>query len=115
MEDKRHFSRLDVQVKVEYQILDSAQDKMKSFTKNVSQGGICLFLNSFLDKGTLLDLKLFLPDKKEPIHAAGKIVWIEKFEIGDSKEELEAGIEFIDIADDDRHRIDKYIFGILKI
>ncbi|MEW6008920.1 MAG: PilZ domain-containing protein [Candidatus Omnitrophota bacterium] len=115
MQEQRRFPRLDVRVKVEYQVLDSTQDKIKSFTKNVSQGGICLFLNSFLDKGTLLDLKLFMPDKKEPILATGKIAWVEKFEVGDSKEEIEGGIEFINISDEDRRRIAKYIFGVSKV
>ncbi len=115
MQEKRRFPRLDIRVKVEYQIAESPQNKIKSFTKNVSQGGICLFLDSSLDKGTLLDLKLYMPDKNEPILATGKIAWIEKFEVGDTKEQFEAGIEFIDIAKEDSDRVAKYVFGALRI
>lgn len=116
MPERRRFIRLDARVKVEYRVVESEQTKINSFTKNVSQGGICLFLNISLTKGTLLDLKLYLPEEKEPIQTVGKIVWIELFEVGDktSKEQYEAGIEFMNINDADRVKIGRYVFGVLR-
>jgi uncharacterized protein (TIGR02266 family) len=115
MQEKRKFVRLDVRVKVEYQIVPSTQDKIRSFTKNLSQGGICLFLDSDLEKDTLLDLKLSIPEQSQPILATGKVVWVDSFRVGDSEgDHLEAGIEFVDIFDEDRAKIAKYVFGVLQ-
>jgi c-di-GMP-binding flagellar brake protein YcgR len=117
MQERRRFVRLDARVKVEYQILESQQVVVDSFTKNVSQGGICLFLSSALKKDTVLDLKLYLPDQREPVPAVGKIVWIEQFEVGEKegREQYEAGIEFINISDVDRNKIGRYVFGLLRV
>lgn len=116
MLEKRRFVRLDVRVKVDYEIVQSPQEKFKSFTKNLSQGGICLFLDNYLKKDTLLDLKLHVPDQTQPLEATGKIVWIDTFKIGDkdAKEHFEAGIEFVDISQEDKDKIGKYVFGLLK-
>lgn len=117
MLEKRRFVRLDVRVNVEYEIVQAPEAKFKSFTKNLSQGGICLFLDSFLKKDTLLDLKLHIPERSKPLEATGKIVWIETFKIGDkdAKEHFEAGVEFVDISDDDKNMIAKYVFGVLRL
>lgn len=116
MQERRHFVRLDTRVKIEYKIVESPLSKLNSFTKNISEGGICLFLDSFVQKGTLLDLKLFLPEEPELIQATGKIVWIDRYKLGDAsaQEHYEAGIEFMDIADTDQKRIGKYVFGTLN-
>lgn len=117
MQEKRRFARLDVRVKVEYEIVQAPESKFKSFTKNLSQGGICLFLDSSLKKDTLLDIKLYIPDQPEPLEASGKVVWVESFKIGgsDAREHFEAGIQFVDISSEDQNKIGKYVFGTLKV
>lgn len=116
MQEKRKFVRLDTRVKVEYHIIELSETELKSFTKNLSQGGICLFLDSLVRKDTLLELKLFLPEQTEPIQTTGKIVWIDSFKLGnkDAQEQYEAGIEFINISDEDRKKIAKYVFTMMK-
>ncbi|MBU2541389.1 MAG: PilZ domain-containing protein [Candidatus Omnitrophica bacterium] len=117
MQERRKFIRLDTRVRVEYDIIESRGDRTGSFTKNLSQGGICLFLDSLIQKDTLLKLKLFLPEQSEPIETTGKIVWIDMFKVGgkDAQEEYEAGIEFRDIAKEDQEKISKYVFGVLNL
>jgi len=57
MLEKRKFVRLDTRVKVNYQKVEIPQDIMNSFTKDLSQGGICITLDSQVEVDTLLDLK----------------------------------------------------------
>ncbi len=117
MQERRKFIRLDTSVRVEYDIVESIAKENKSFTKNLSQGGICLFLDSLIQKDTLLNLKLFLPDQSEPIQVTGKIVWVDRFKVGgkEAQEEYEAGVEFLNIAKTDQEKISKYVFGTLNL
>ncbi|MFH1202662.1 MAG: PilZ domain-containing protein [Candidatus Omnitrophota bacterium] len=115
MEERRRFVRLNTLVKVEYAIIEKAGDGLGSTTKNISMGGICLFLDKMIDKGTVLGLKIYIKEEVLPIQARGRVVWIEKFDMGegDKASHLEAGIEFSQISDADRQRLSKYIFRSL--
>ena len=117
MQERRKFVRLDTRVKVEYNVIEAAESKLNSVTKNLSQGGICLFLDSFINKDTLLALKLSLPEELEPLQATGKIVWIDRFKLGgkDAQEQYEAGVEFVEIANEDSRLYPRNPYGVAKV
>ena len=115
MEERRRFVRLSTSVKVEYAVIGKYSEGVSSATKNISLGGICLFLDNIVDKGTILELKIFVLKEVNPIKAMGKVVWIEEFVLGeaDKRKHIEAGIEFTQIPDADRERLSQYIFKSL--
>ena len=115
MEERRRFVRLSTLVKVEYAVIGKSSEELSSSTKNISLGGICLFLDDMVDMGTILELKMFIAQESLPINAMGKVVWIEEFGLGeeDKRKHIEAGIEFIRISDADRERLSQYIFKSL--
>lgn len=115
MEERRRFVRLNTSVKVEYSVIGKDEEEMNSSTKNISLGGICLFLDNLVERGTVLGLKIFILQEIAPIQARGRIVWIEEFAVGqeDRAKHIEAGIEFVEITDADRERLSKYIFRSL--
>jgi len=115
VEERRRFVRLSTSVKVEYAVVGESDEEVSSSTKNISLGGICLFLDNIVDKGAILELKIFVLKEVNPIKARGKVAWIEEFGLGeaDTRKHIEAGIEFTQIPDGDRERLSQYIFKSL--
>ncbi len=114
MEERRKYIRLDTRLKITYTILQSSKSAIKkSETKDISGGGIRIFLAEQLPLNTVLQLHIQLPEDPAPVTCKGKIAWIEEFSIlqGDKKEGdvVEAGVEFTDIASQDRDRVIKHV------
>jgi len=113
MLDKRNFPRLVASVGVEYTLLKDASDKKKTYTKNISAGGICLIVYEKIEPGSILAWKLRLPDVKRAIEAQGKVVWMSHFIIGsDQRDRYDLGIEFTEIAESARQKIFQYVFKL---
>jgi c-di-GMP-binding flagellar brake protein YcgR len=117
MEERRRFVRLNVSVKVEYKVLETAAKEIHStLTKDISGGGICLIGDEELNTGRFLELKIYLPKEQEPILSLGRVVWSKPFIIGDeiTGKRFDIGIEFIKIDDTKREKINQYIFSYIK-
>ncbi|MBL7130434.1 MAG: PilZ domain-containing protein [Candidatus Omnitrophica bacterium] len=113
MQDRRKFVRLNAAVEVDYIVLDSeSQQREHTATKNISAGGICLIAHEQLRAGDILSLTFSLPNNESPIIVKGKVVWIKSFKVASEKESYDVGIEFIDINEVNRERIDKYVFSL---
>lgn len=117
MEEKRKFVRLNLNVEVRWrkiiETLDRAVDNI-NLTKDISGGGIRLIVDETVKVADKLSLEIKLPTDKV-IYCQGRVIWVEKFEIVGRRHEdrYEAGIEFMDISDDDREEISKLVFSFL--
>ncbi|MBI4436910.1 MAG: PilZ domain-containing protein [Candidatus Omnitrophica bacterium] len=114
MEEKRKYVRLDTRLKITYTILkDRKNSSLSTETKDISGGGIRLFLAEPVPVQSLLKLTIHLPEDPQPIVAIGRVVWTEEFSILHSQQTegkvLEAGIEFVEIEPKERDRIIKYV------
>jgi len=65
---------------------------------NISEGGLVLTAAQPLQDDSLLLMRFQLPGSTHWIEATGKIAWI-------SESKREAGVRFVDISEDGRHRI----------
>ncbi|MCM8756761.1 MAG: PilZ domain-containing protein [Candidatus Omnitrophica bacterium] len=84
-------------------------------TKNISGGGVCITVNEKIEKGTILFLKINLPEKDNSIEAKGKVMWCAEFISSALKEpRYDLGIEFVDIKEVDRQKVFQYVFGHLR-
>ncbi len=112
-EDRRKFLRLSVLADVTYTKKDVSEKGKLTFAKNIGNGGICLIAYEEVKESEVLELKILLPDEKEPINVLGKVVWVKKFSMGDvlENERFDVGIEFLQISDIDKQKVDKYIFS----
>lgn len=112
MIEKRKYPRLTLNVGVEYKILKGFEfESTTTQSKNISAGGICIIALDKFEVGSSLSLKFSLPELDKPINAAGRVVWIEEFSVGDvsSSKAYDAGIEFIHIQEEDREKISQYV------
>lgn len=112
-EEKRRFVRLNVLTDIVYTKRQAPEKEKLSLAKNISMGGICLIVYEELKKSDMLDLKIFLPEDKTPISAAGRVDWVKEFLIGDAYKgrRFDVGIEFIEISEENKNKINKYVFS----
>jgi c-di-GMP-binding flagellar brake protein YcgR len=112
-EERRQYPRLNSNVDIAYSFQGRKDAKEKSVSKNISAGGICLILYERVEVGMSLLLEIRLPGVGEPIYAEGEIKWIKEFFISvDNTTRYDAGIEFVNIKENARHIIERYVFEL---
>ncbi len=109
-EDRRREGRHPIELKVEYQRLNSF---FSDYTKNISKGGTFIKTSKPLDVGTEFVFKLFVPKLEEPIRIRGQVQWVlsdEQAAAGDPRsEEAGMGIHFVFRGDDERRAVEKTV------
>lgn len=110
--ERRRFPRLAVSLIVDYSVSKTASIA-RAQTRDISAGGICLVVYEDIKAGTVLELKIYLPDNASPIAAKGKVIWKTEFSFSsDSKSRFDMGIEFSEIGESDRQKISLYISSL---
>lgn len=112
MDERRRYPRLNFNVEVEYHKIDASRNPDKlTGTKNISIGGVCIVALDKLNVGDAISLKIYLPDEMPPIYTKGLVAWVEEFSVGSisTSKAFDAGIEFVDLKDDDKDRINKFV------
>lgn len=71
--EKRSFRRLKIDCEVSYRVTGRS-DFLNASAKNISVGGVLLYLKEALDPGTVLDLVIMYGDHPH-CTAAGEVVW----------------------------------------
>ncbi|MDO9464862.1 MAG: PilZ domain-containing protein [bacterium] len=102
--------KLDKEIPVQYDLLDSVELKYSGHTKDICEGGLCMenedlkeLLKTSIKEETELKLIISIHgEKKEDINTVGKVAWI------DFKRDV-CGIEFISILYEDRLKIRNYV------
>ena len=93
-----------------------AKDVILTHTENVGIGGICLILRQDIKMFTIVELELDLLDLGNHIKCQGKIVWNvqRKTEANNKPMFYDIGIEFADVTDEERHRLEKIIQRLVR-
>lgn len=114
--ERRTFPRLFYNVDVEYNVLSVQQNSSaEAFSRNISEGGICILTLDKFDVGAHIGIVFSLPNSDKPIKATGQVVWVEEFSVGDtsSSKAYDAGIHFIEISDEDKKCIHQHVISRL--
>lgn len=116
---RRHF-RLECFVEAQYCICTNEENKSQNhgnsakrdcknaFTRNISGSGACIISNEHVQKGSLIELTLYL-DANNIVKTVSKILRVEKIESAKDKK-YELGLLFVKISKPDEDRLIKYIF-----
>ena len=112
MKELRAFPRLSLSCEIEYKltnpVAENSPETIKSNTKDISSGGICLITYAPLQPGDIMELDFKLKGKEFTIKAKGKVIWTQEFEIGNQKG-YDNGIEFVEISREARTEIEQYV------
>jgi len=78
---------------------------LKAYSTNISKGGLFIKTSDPLPQGTLINLRLQLPDLKEFLKIESLIAWINKKE----KPPAGMGLQFINMSENDNKLLQAYI------
>ncbi len=89
-------------------------EEFSTHTENIGLGGICVSLEKDLGLFSPVEIDIDLNDNKPFIMAKGTLVWVVRRMNLTNKKQFDTGIEFLDLKDLDRVRIEKVVEACLK-
>ncbi|MDZ4384759.1 MAG: PilZ domain-containing protein, partial [Nitrospirota bacterium] len=104
---RRRFPRIDITLPVEYNVVETEEEKVKAvIAQNISTGGLLLVLPEFQPVSTCLRVRLYLGTRD--IDAGVRVAWTEIL-TGREKNEFLCGVFFTDIVAGDLEFIREFI------
>ncbi|MFH1190679.1 MAG: ATPase, T2SS/T4P/T4SS family [Candidatus Omnitrophota bacterium] len=111
---RRVYRRLDNQVKVRYKVFEIENQLIKrqdcaeaaTATKNISAGGLLFVAPDRLNIGSMLELKIELPNNSELIECLARVVRVEELK---EEQEYDIAVCFLDLTSADRIKLDKFV------
>jgi len=112
--DRRRFPRIEHPCKIKVKRKDS-NEMIEAVTENIGCGGICVMLDKDIGLFSVVEVELNLENGLGWIKCNGAVVWVvKKDEAGDKNSGVfDTGIEFSDLNEECRQRIEKMVNGIL--
>lgn len=107
--DKRRFPRAEYPCKVVV-LRHDLKETFSTHTENIGTGGICVILPKELPKFCSVRILLYLKNSGGPLNCSGRVIWAVQRE-----DCFDTGIEFMDILETDRSRIDKVVQECLRM
>ena len=109
MQDRRKFKRLRYGVKVEisyYRKKPGDTDVIRKLkTKDISAGGIRVVLKDELEQGSLVSVRLVIPDTSKEVTCFAQVAWVAT----ETAEGFETGFAFMDISNKEMTTIQGFI------
>jgi type IV pilus assembly protein PilZ len=106
----RRADRLQHELLVAYRTVDGF---ITDFAVNISRGGIFINTRKPLSVGTTVKLIISLPDTPFPFDLTGRVMRVNEFD-NPSNQVPGMGIEFVDMDDDKRARIERFVERLRK-
>ncbi|MBU1007367.1 MAG: PAS domain-containing protein [Candidatus Omnitrophica bacterium] len=105
----RRFKRISYKVAIEVM---ASGDKTESCQGvDISEGGLCFTTGRQMETGSKINIKLSLPNKREPLNIRARVAWRKAAkETKDNAQAYNVGLEFTDIKDRER----KYLSLLLR-
>jgi len=117
--DRRIYQRLPNRIHLSYKVFKTQEEITKrgispealSVTKNISAGGLLFISKDNLPVGSILEVKIELPDDEKPIECLARVVRVE--ETGQDNN-FEVAVCFLDITSAQRVRLDRFVETVLR-
>ena len=115
-ENRRKFPRVTYPCLVIIRHDQGEKSVVLTHTENLGTGGTCAVLKDNLKMHAPVEVEVDLLDLEEHVKCQGKVVWSVRRPGGEGDKVIfyETGIEFVGLADQDRHRIDQIVTNLLK-
>lgn len=109
---RREFFRFDTSIPINYRIIEnintkSTQEYIKTVTRDLSGGGLCMRLKEPIEIDSYLDCELFLSSK---VTFIGKVVRLTKYDIMQGQYKYEIGVYYEKMDQGVREKVISYIF-----
>ncbi len=92
--EKRKHPRMNLRCPVKFRELFNGKtgEEAEFHAINLSQGGICLYLDKFISLSHRLILGVELPGRDEPVDVIARVIWEQETPVG-----MKIGAKFIDV------------------
>lgn len=109
--ERRKHARLNLSMKVDYQISSSGEEPRRAVSRDISLGGVLLLVKERMDAGTPMDLEIYLTEEEtKPIKTRAQVIW--QGELGEKEEGFyHTGITFTKIKEEDKKRFADFCFS----
>ena len=105
--DRREYLRFNVNLDVQYRILESLKPYKISLSEDASEKGIKMNLGEYIAPDTRLELIIKLPGESHPIMVIGRVVWVKKDLFNRF---FTTGIHIMHVDEKNRQRFYQYAF-----
>ena len=106
-ERKRQFDRKPISASFRVRdVNDPGQGEILFDSIDLSQGGAFLHSELLLEIGDELEVTFGLPGEIRPVRARARVVWATR---GDATIKAGMGLEFLDLSDDARQAIERFV------
>lgn len=80
---------------------------LNSYTENISEDGVKLFLEVKLHVSTVVDLELFLAENEAPVKCKGELIWVNEIEDLETQGRplFDTGIQFSEMGQQDQEKV----------
>jgi c-di-GMP-binding flagellar brake protein YcgR len=109
--NRRKFPRVILPCLIKFSKEKTGADMLLTHTENISSGGVCVVIKRQLDLFSVVDVEIDVMDGENTIHVKGKTVWtVRRKATEDVKPSFyDTGIEFTDLQEKDKTRLDAII------
>ncbi len=112
--ERRVYSRLDTKVNIRFQAFETKEELLKhgftpeqlSVTKNISAGGLFFVSREPIAVGSVLEMKIELPNTSEVIECLAKVLRVEEVE---EEKIYNVKVNFLDLSSAQRTKLNKYV------
>ncbi len=114
--NRRRFPRVNYPCQIIVRNEQDQKDVILAHTENIGVGGVCVILKKGLAMFTPVEVELDLLDFEEHVKCQGKVVWAVRRKSGEENKPMfyDIGIEFVDISDLDRERVEATVQRLVK-
>jgi len=97
--------------------LANSEETLLTHTENLGIGGVCIVIKHNLKPFTEVNVEVDMLDTGDHIQCPGRVVWnVRRKAIEEDKPNFyDIGIEFVDLSEEDRERIDLVVKRLLKL
>lgn len=106
--ERRKYPRVSGSV-IEYSYVGVDQYRITAFVKDISVGGVCIYVHENIEANTPLQLYIHLFGSEKPMETNGRVVWKRNSQFLKC---YDLGIQFEEISSTDRARLERYIQSV---
>lgn len=112
----RKLFRANINLKVNYKILQEPMSEGITFSRNLSSIGINIIIMEKLSEDDVLSLEIYLLPDSKPVAAKGKVVWqrLCTYQTESKRRYYSTGIHFLAMPPDDAIKTSDFIGEILR-
>ncbi|MFC1809449.1 PilZ domain-containing protein [Candidatus Omnitrophota bacterium] len=108
--ERRKFKRFDAYMSVKVRADNVGSFGGVSLSNDLSREGMKIATDKSVERGTMVDLEIVIPDDPKPVYTTGEVVWVTPNQTVEDKD-FELGVKFLMMDPVDKFRVLDYAYN----